>query len=445
MKSKNIDSPVVTKESSVNGNIVINNLQVRLLSVDRTAKDIKSWKDALQSAERIFLPNRSDLYDLYSTVILDGHLTGIIEKRISTVLNKVLYFEKEEKKDDDFDQLIESAKFRDLLCEILLRKFWGLSGFEFIPGEIFDFNIIPRKHIKPDLKMITQDQWSNTGIIYDGVWNLWVLGNVNDLGLLLKCSPYAIWKKGNMADWAQYIEIFGQPVIITKYDAYDIKTKLELDEVMKNAGSSLRLQIPNQANFEMLDGKQSNGNGDLQNQFRKACNDEMSIVVLGNTESTDSSDSSGFAQSKVHSKQQLEIIKTDMVDVLNAINSAQFTEILKTYGYRVEGGRFCFKKELDVTELQQRSQIDSTLAKVIPIDDNYFYETYGIPKPDNYDELKTKMEEQRKESLNSPQPPAAPVPKQKEKQKPYDQIHEDDETIWKKIRAKLADFFDPAP
>ena len=31
----------------------------------------------------------------------------------------------------------------------------------------------------------------------------------------------------------------------------------------------------------------------------------------------------------------------------------------------------------------------------LPIDDDYLYETFGIAKPENYDELKTKKEEER--------------------------------------------------
>ena len=71
--------------------IIINELNIR--SVDRSRKDISTWRGALLSAESVYYPNRSRLYDLYEDVILDGHLSGVIAKRIDAVLNKELSFE----------------------------------------------------------------------------------------------------------------------------------------------------------------------------------------------------------------------------------------------------------------------------------------------------------------------------------------------------------------
>jgi hypothetical protein len=397
-KAKKETTPVVTKETPVDGGIVINNLQLRLVAVDRSMKDIKDFKDALLQASRIYSPNRTELYDLYETVTLDPHLKGICNKRRSTLVNKKLKFVKKDVVDDDITMLSNKSTFREMRKELFDQKLFGLTGLEFIPGETFDFTCIPRKHIKPDVKMITQDQWGNTGIVYEGVWNLWIIGDVDDLGLYLECSPYALWKKGNMGDWAQYIEIFGQPVIITKYDAYDVKTKIELDEAMKKAGASLRLQIPNQANFEMLDGKQSNGDGALQDGFRKACNQEMSVLILGNTETTVSSDSSGYAQGKIHHMQQHEITDNDMIDELSLLNDEYFFSILKSYGYSPDGGEFVYDEELDLDRLSKETTIDAfliTIAK-LPLDDDYFYERYNRPKPTNYEAMKKEQKDAEK-------------------------------------------------
>lgn len=70
--------------------IIINELNVR--SADRGKKDISYWRGALSGAESVYYPNRSRLYDLYEDVILDGHLSGVIAKRIDAVLNKELHF-----------------------------------------------------------------------------------------------------------------------------------------------------------------------------------------------------------------------------------------------------------------------------------------------------------------------------------------------------------------
>jgi hypothetical protein len=378
--------------------VVINNMQLTIRSVDRTFKDIAHWWNALQQAESVYYPNRSELYDIYETVMLDGHLTGVIEnQRIKNVINKTIYFKKGDKKVDELNALIETDKFKELRRQRMMKYFYGLQGWEFIPGPEFDFKNIPIKHINLQKKMITTEQWGTEGISYEGVWNIIVIGKENDFGLLLKCCPYVIWKKGNMGDWAQYIQDFGSPMIIFTYDAHDIKTKVELDEIMKSIGNSTRLQLPKQAGLEIKDGKTSNGDGKLQDTMRNACNAELSVLILGATETVVSSKSSGYAQSETHSKTINEVLQDDMDDELRFLNSPQFLDILKSYGYPVTGGRFCHEQDMDTERLKADMEIDKSLDQLgVPLSDDYFYEKYNRPKPDNYDELKQKKEEEKK-------------------------------------------------
>ena len=107
---------------------------IRLISVDRTMKDIKSFRTALRTAESIYFPNRTRLYDLYEDVLLDGHLTGIIQKRIDEVLNKELQFISNDKEVEGMENLLQSETFIEIMREIMLSKFWGVSGLEFLSG-----------------------------------------------------------------------------------------------------------------------------------------------------------------------------------------------------------------------------------------------------------------------------------------------------------------------
>lgn len=388
-------NPVITKSQASTDNIVINNMPVVLRPIDRTRKDIGDWWTALKIAEQPSNANRVRLYDIYHTIDIDGHLSGIIEKRIASIINKEIYFKRDGKKVEELELLTNSSEFRRMLKELMLQKFWGVTGLEFIPGKDFTFNVIPRKHIKPESCIITKEQYDLSGISYENIWNVWVVGQRDDFGLLLKCAPYVLWKKATMGDWAQFIEIFGQPVIITKYDGYNEKTRAELAAMMEIAGGSLRIMMPKDAEFEMLDGKNTNGNGDVQNQFRKACNEELSVIILGATETTGSSDGGGSAKSKEHAKQQKEIAKADMIDMKNLLNEPQFINILKSYGLPVEGGSFAFEQEADIYEMQAKLSIVTQVAKMAPVSDDYLYELSAIPKPDNYDVLKEEMKNKK--------------------------------------------------
>lgn len=420
---------------------VVNHMTINIRSVDRTSKDVGNWWTELQNAESVYYPNRSGLYDVLSTVELDGTLSGLIDKRIKSVTNKPLYFKKDGKKIDELDQLTKKEAFKSLRKHRFQFNTHGLYGLEIIPGKEFSFNKIPIKHINVERKLITKEQWGNDGFSYDGMWNIIVKGVPGYFGLLNKCAPYALWKKGDMGDWARYVEVFGDPFIIFTYDANDVKTKTELDEIMRNIGSGNRIQLPKQAGLDVKDGKQSNGDGALQDKLRLACNQEMSIIVLGVTETTTSSSSSGYAQSKVHAQQQDEIRKDDMDDELAFFNSPQWLAIQKSYGLPYDG-EWCYEEEIDLDKVQKQVNIIKIVRTMQPVDDDYVYKTTGIPKPDNYIQEKSKMEKRQDAVIASGKKPADP---KNDKEKKTGNKKPASLSAWEKFRSTLADFFAPAP
>lgn len=423
----------VERGSDKQANVIV--YDMTLTSPDRGRKDIGKLKSALEYGESITIANRYALYDIYyDLTTIDGHLSGILRKRTDAVVNKSISFlNKQGQKIEAFDKLIYSNKFNQLVKLIIEAQTWGISGVEFIVGKEFDYVEVPRKHIRPEKQMIVKSQYSVTGTPLAELPFVWVIGEKNDLGQLLQCAMYSIYKRGAFGDFAQFVEIFGQPVRVIYYDAYDSKTKEELRGVLKESGSSLAMMIPKQAEFQMLDGKTSNGNGDLQINLIKACNDEMSIAILGNTETTSSSSSSGYAQSKEHGKQQLEITKSDLTFVRNVLNEPQFLNILRSYGFPVDQGSFEFEMELDLDNLKKRLEIDDKVSAKVPVEDDYWYQTYGIPKPKNYEALKKEKEEKQKLELEATQ---------KTQQDPTKPTSKNPDIKVKTQQKKLADLFD---
>lgn len=311
-------------------------------------------------------------------------------------------------------------------------------------GGNFEFEEIPRKHIKPEKGIISKSQYAygdENGFKYDDMPFVWVIGDKKNLGLLLSCSMYAIYKRGNFGDWAQYVEIFGQPVRIMYYDAYDTSTKQELKKILTESGNSLAMMLPKQAEFEMKDGKTSNGNGELQKTFKEACNEEMAIAILGNTETTSASKSSRYAQSKEHGEQQDEIIAADLIMIENYLNSDKFLSILKSYGYAIDGGYFEYELDLNLNKLKLRLEIDMQVSQKVPVSDDYWYETYGIPKPANYEQLK-KEESQKQDAVSHTQETESDEPKAKSKTEKGKNLQDlTEKGILDQFFQKVADFF----
>ena len=113
-----------------------------------------------------------------------------------------------------------------------------------------------------------------------------------------------------------------------------------------------------------------------------------------------------------------------------------------------KGGHFEFEKEKNPYELQARLNMDMQLAGRVPIDDDYFYETYGIPKPANYDQLKQEQEARRQATLDALRNTQNGNGKDededepRDKKKPKGKKPEDKES---KLFQALSDFFGFAP
>lgn len=427
--------------------LVVNNIVIR--NVDRSPKDVGTWRAAHMAAENTYYPNRTRLLDMYKDVELDGHLTGVVEKRIVAAINKNYRFVKNGEDVEEICRLLKSIAFTRMMREWMLSMFWGASGQEFVPGAKFYWKEIPRKHIKPEKQILTVNQTDYEGVPYDPISNVLVQANGRDLGLFLKCAFYVLLKKGDFSDWASYIEIFGQPMMVTRYDTFDEKTKQQLTTMMNEAGNSLRVSIPKQADFEIMDGKTSNGNGDLQDKFKQACNEEISLIVLGVTETANSSSSSGYAQSKTHADQQQEIIKADVQFITGLLNDEKFLNILASYGYDVKGGEFIVEETMPVEDQLNRGKVYQTVQTIgLPLDHDSIYKELNITKPADYKqqiEAAQIEEEEPEEVTNNPDAPPQKQPKKTAMPAQPQKAAAIKLTAWQKFRNSLANFFAHAP
>ncbi|MGQ0739130.1 MAG: phage portal protein family protein [Bacteroidota bacterium] len=426
-------------------NITITMTELVLQNVDRSRADLRKWWRSLQQAELISYPNRSPLYDLYERAVLDGHLKGLMSKKYKAVLNKKFHYEIKGKRVEAMDDIIRSARFRAMMRRLLESKGWGLTGLEFIPGSKLSFVNIPRKHIKPEYKVISIEQNGFEGYDYTKQPFIHVVEDEERFGLLLSSVPYTILKSGSLSDLAQYIELYGQPIRKGTYPGDDPEAKAELKSALKEAGASFSVILPEGTNIEIIGDHVTAGNGQAHEVLFSQVNNELSILWLGNTETTSNDNGGSNAKSQEHSKQQKEIHKSDIIDLEDMLSDDHLQMILKSYGMPLdpEHGKFVAEREFDLEELGKRLKIDTVVSTKVPVSDDYWYTTYGIPKPENYEELKAQMEEERRmklQPLPANDPPPKPKPKKKDKPKP---LNDDGLSKWDKMRLWLADFFGP--
>jgi SPP1 gp7 family putative phage head morphogenesis protein len=364
---------VKVKKSTGNENLVVN--QIIIKTPQRTTSDVGAWRTALQSADK---GKVKALYDLFDDLLIDGVLSDAIDKRIDAVkLSELTFHDENGEEVEEIISMIDSPGFESLLGEIMWKIFKGRAGGEFdFNVEIensFNFEPIPTKYIRPENKMILINDTDETGIDYSIDDHLLIVGKPRDFGLLLKAAPYAIWKRGGFGDWAEWLEVFGMPKRVFKYSATDPATKQLLEDAAEKAGSAPWIVIPKEADVtESSDGANGSSNTSY-NDFRKACNEEMLITILGQTMTT--LDGSSRSQSEVHMEVQQDKTKADMKYVGRILNYI-VKPILESRGFPVGGGTFIFPEAPDSLTVDDIV----SLSDIVDIPAYFIFEKFGIPE-----------------------------------------------------------------
>jgi hypothetical protein len=363
--------------------IFINTINVRPPA--RKALDILAWRNAIRAAESL-TRNRTQLLDIYEDIMLDGHLESIVGKRIDAVTNLELkFFKADNTPDDEINALINKTCFEKLLRAIIKAKFYGYTLIELdwraTPEYINQTHDIDRRHVKPEMGIVVKNPTDTTGVDYtQHPFALFV--QYDGLGILAKAAQYVIYKRNNTADWAEYNEVFGKPYPQGKYK-HETSEKL-LSDAFDKAGFDRYMVAPDDAEITLHTPFSASGSTDFSS-FREAMNEELSILILGQNLTTKVGGGGSYAAARTHGEVEENKHISDREFTAKVLNEL-LVPMLQRAGYKADGA-FSFIYG-DVLKLTERIQVDTALAGLVPIPDDYFYTTYGVPMPDKADKKK---------------------------------------------------------
>lgn len=389
------------KRITISGNIPrLNQKQpaiIRLTQPKRFNIDTSDFMAAIHAAENVDYAQRTKLYDLYTDILLDAHLSSVIDKRKNAVLSSSVEFQRNGKPDDAINEQILSPWFYRCVSDILDARFWGFSLLQFYKNnEWIDYDLVPRKHVEPIRKLILSRQTDIQGISWDEFSDLLFVGRDADLGLLAKAAPWVIYKRNTTADWAQFSEVFGMPIQEYIYDTDDEDARERALQDANSIGSLATFIHGKDTELQLREAGNKTGSADVYERLVERCNSEISKLILGNTLTTESSDNGTQALGTVHKKVEESVAKADREYVLKVLNY-DMTDIFARMGINTSGGKFCFPEKKDVdpnTEISVLTQLHTTFS--LPIDDDYLYEKFGIEKPKDYDQQKQQQVEEKK-------------------------------------------------
>jgi phage gp29-like protein len=370
------------KKTTNNATVIVNKIQTT--QITRNAIDIGKWRSAHKAAENITTPKLKALYDIYNDVLLDPHLTGILQKRKSTITNTSVAITNNGKQNEVMQNIIKNPAFTDFLNDVLDTKFWGFSLFEFmLTNGQFNYQLIPRNNVIPSNGLVVINPTDTTGIDFnDPIYqtNIVAVGKANDLGYLLQASPLVIYKRKCMADYAQYIERFGMPIVEGTYDGMDEAARIKLHADLIEYGSSQTIVHPEGTVIKFIEDKQRTGSAELYSKMIELCNTELSKLILGNTLTTQQGENGARSLGDVHQHGEDNINQSDKLFVLNVLNY-QLKPLLIANGFPLTADDVFDFHETESIDYTKSIDIDMKLNSIINIDADYFYDKYKVPKP----------------------------------------------------------------
>lgn len=359
--------------------------------------DIAKYMSSYMSASAIDMYNRSRLYDIYSSVLMDLHLTGVMNKRLAAVRRMNVEFRRNAVPDETVNKEIRAPWFRKLVGDILLAKFWGFTLIQFYKNEQGEitYDLIDRKHFDPIQRKILRYETDSDGIpIEEFSDTVLVCEDSRDLGLLAKITPIVLYKRNNLGDWAEFCQIFGMPIREYTYDAGDENARRRLLEDARRQGGNAVYIHPKDSALNLIEAGSKTGTVDLYERFTNMCNTEISIAVLGNTLTTDAKSTGTQALGTVHQKEE-ELLKDEDRDYVLDVLNYNMQEVFMNLGLRTAGGHFEYIEHRKVDKTAQIAIVDKLHRLGLPISDDYLYETFEIAKPADYDRLKAEAAKQR--------------------------------------------------
>lgn len=351
--------------------------------------DMKAYMSSVTLAKSIDYSNRTRLFDMYESATLDLHLSGVLDKRLRGVTRIPIEFQRNGEPDDVINAQLRSPWFKQLRKDLIMSEFWGFTLVQFYLDEDNNirYDLIDRKHYDPVRKTLLKFQNDQDGIPIDDFENCLFVGTERGLGIFAELMPAVLYKRGDMADWAQFCNIFGMPIREYTYDAGDEKARKRLIQEARRQGTNAVYIHPKDSELTLIEAGNKTGSSDLYKTFADYWDSKISIRVLGNTLTTDAKETGTQALGEVHKKEE-DDMNVDDRDFLLDILNYNIRPIFANLGYNVEGGEFVYAKKDKIIPSQQIDIVQKLQGMGLPMDDDWLYETFGVEKPKDYDKQK---------------------------------------------------------
>ena len=268
--------------------------------------NMQNYMSAVTSAKSIDYSMRTMLYDLYESATLDLHLAGTLDKRLRAVTRFPIEFWRNGEADDVITPQLKSPWFKEMRKDLLMSEFWGFTLIQlYLDDEGWiQYDLIPRKHYDPIKKKLLKFQGDQDGRNIEEFQNMLFIGSERGLGVFAELLPAVLYKRGDMGDWAKFCNVFGMPIRDYTYEAGDEETRKRLIADAKKQGTNAVYIHPKDSNLNLVEAGNKSGSADLYEKFAKYWDEKISVRILGNTLTTQASQTGTQALGTVHKDEE---------------------------------------------------------------------------------------------------------------------------------------------
>jgi len=346
----------------------------------RQRQDIAKLRDAIRRAEEGYLPVRVELIRTYNDLILDAHLTALMDQRKANILSrKYTLF----KGSQDLTKNLDHYWFYKFLeyaweAQAFGYSLIGLTGVE--KNQIVDVRNYERHLVEPVSEQYLPNPYVVSGIdLNSDMYKDWyvLVKQPDDLGFLAKAGFHVLSKKFVFTSWDEYAMVFGVPIRVAKIDATQGSgDKEKMSDDLASMGPAGVLVLDKSEDFQLHNASGSTSNYQVFMEQINARNRELSKLVVGQTMTTD--DGSSRSQAEVHERVSNNITSADLRWIKHVVNSQLLPRLAKL---RVIPDGCIFEWEQDdlLTLMQQKEVDDMLLRNGYRLPPEYIDKKYGVP------------------------------------------------------------------
>ena len=247
---------------------------------------ISNWVAARLTARHVFVPDWTDLIRVYNYVVIDCHVTGIMNGIKQKIKSKEWVIKNTSgDTDDELTKQLKTkwfSRYQDWFTEALFFPYSLIELGDYKDNRFSDIKLIKREYVVPQWKSVklylggaampgfnqhVQGTGHLLGIPRQDKGNfllehfesperindyIFVENPIHDLGLLDMASPHALGKMGSLTFFLDYLQKFVIPFRVGKTEISDTLRRDNMTAMLANWGASGYANIDLQDEIELL-------------------------------------------------------------------------------------------------------------------------------------------------------------------------------------------------